>query len=177
VLAEEYQAVYFPGDDLLAAARPRGLPIGNLTSQWWANCYLTPFDHFVKRELGCKGYLRYVDDFLLFSDDKRQLREWREALVERLEQFRLTIHAESAAPRPVTEGISFLGFIVFPGRRRLKARKGWAFQRRLKYMLRTEAPHLKIRDSLRGWINHARYANTVGLRRALLAACGLLGEA
>ena len=52
----------FPGDDLLAICRPRGLPIGNLTSQFWSNCYLHPFDQFVTRELGCRAYLRYVDD-------------------------------------------------------------------------------------------------------------------
>ncbi len=63
VLSEAYDVVYFPGDDLFAAVCPRGLPIGNLTSQFWANCYLDPFDHFIKRELRCRGYLRYVDDF------------------------------------------------------------------------------------------------------------------
>jgi RNA-directed DNA polymerase len=52
-----YEMVYFPGDDLLASLRPRGLPIGNLTSQLWANAYLNPFDHFVKRELHCSGYV------------------------------------------------------------------------------------------------------------------------
>ncbi len=51
VLAEEYRMRYFSGDDLFAVDRPRGLPIGNLTSQFWANCFLDPFDHFVKREL------------------------------------------------------------------------------------------------------------------------------
>ncbi|MEA3339918.1 MAG: RNA-directed DNA polymerase, partial [Chloroflexota bacterium] len=92
-------------DDLFAVDRPRGLPIGNLTSQFWANCYLNPFDHFVKRELRCckqrGGYLRYVDDFLLFAGDNPTLWEWREAVVERLARFRLTIHP-GAHPRPVT---------------------------------------------------------------------------
>ena len=69
VLGEEYDMVYFPGDDLFAANRPRGLPIGNLTSQFWANCYMSSFDHFVNRELGCPAYLRSVDDMLFFSDD------------------------------------------------------------------------------------------------------------
>ena len=55
VLSEAYDMVYFPGDDLFAVDRPRGLPIGNLTSQFWANVYLNPFDHFVKRELRCAG--------------------------------------------------------------------------------------------------------------------------
>jgi hypothetical protein len=116
-------------DDLLAALRPRGLPIGNLTSQFWANCYLNPFDHFVKRELRCPGYVRYVDDMLLFGDDKRQLWEWKQAVVGRLARLRLTIHP-AAQPRPVTEGIPFLGFIVFPERRRLKRRNGVNFARR-----------------------------------------------
>jgi len=53
VLRDEYTMAWFPDDDLFAANRPRGLPIGNLTSQFWANCYLDPFDHFVKRELRC----------------------------------------------------------------------------------------------------------------------------
>lgn len=65
VLRDEYEMVYFPGDDLFAVNRPRGLPIGNLTSQFWSNVYLTPLDHFVVRELGCPAYLRYVDDFAL----------------------------------------------------------------------------------------------------------------
>ena len=175
VLAEEYQMVYFPGDDLFSALRPRGLPIGNLTSQWWANCYLTPFDHFVQRQLGCRGYLRYVDDFILFSDDKGQIKEWHAALLERLRRYRLTIHNESAQPRPVSEGIPFLGFLVFPEKRRLKPRKGYAYRRKLKHLLQT-APDTQVQASLQGWINHTRYANTVGLRKALLADCGLLAH-
>jgi retron-type reverse transcriptase len=60
LLQEQYEMVYFGGDDLFAIHRPRGLPIGNLTSQFWANCYLNPFDHFVKRELGCQGYVLFL---------------------------------------------------------------------------------------------------------------------
>ena len=50
-------------------------------SQFWANVYLNELDQFVKRELHCPAYLRYVDDFLLFADDKRQLWAWKEAIV------------------------------------------------------------------------------------------------
>ena len=176
VLADEYQMVYFPGDDLLAACRPRGLPIGNLTSQWWANCYLAPLDDFIKRELRAPGYVRYVDDLILFSDDKAQLWQWRKALVERLQRLRLTIHAGAAIPRPVSEGISFLGFIVFPHRRRLKPRKGYFFRRKLKHLLTLSPPAAQLKAALQGWINHARYANTTGLRKALLVDCGLLAR-
>ena len=164
--------VYFPGDDLFACQRPRGLPIGNLTSQWWANCYLNPFDQFVKRELHCEAYLRYVDDFALFSNSKSQLWEWHEAIVKRLERYRLTIHA-SAQPRPVTEGIPFLGFIVFPDHRRLKRRKGIAYRRRL-IQLKNTSTREQIDASVKGWINHVRYGDTYGLRRAMLTDVGML---
>ncbi len=172
LLKDIYHTVYFPGDDLFAVARPRGLPIGNLTSQFWANVYLNPFDHFVKRELQCKAYLRYVDDFLLFANDKMTLWKWKRGIEHRLMRYRLVIH-DPAHPRPVTEGIPFLGFIVFPEKRRLKRRKAVHFQRRLKRLkVQREAgtiPLAKFKASLLGWINHVRYGNTVGLRKKILA--------
>lgn len=171
VLSEEYEMQWFPGDDLLAANRPRGLPIGNLTSQFWANCYLDPLDQFIKRELKCRAYLRYVDDSLLFADDKPTLHCWGQETLGFLASLRLTWHEGCAHPRPLTEGIPFLGFIVFPTYRRLKRRKGIAFQRRLKSLLRAYAagrvPFEQVDASVQGWINHVRYGDTWGLRRAL----------
>lgn len=172
VLAEQYQMVHFPGDDLFAILRPRGLPIGNLTSQWWANCYLNTFDQFVKRQLGCRAYLRFVDDFLLFSDSKQELWEWRHSIIQRLNRLRLTIHIDTSIPRPVTDGIPFLGFRIYPTHRRLIRRKGIAYRRKLKHLLHTGSDEA-INASIRGWINHVRYADTFGLRRALLAELGL----
>lgn len=171
VLSEEYAMVYFPGDDLFAVNRPRGLPIGNLTSQFWANCYLNPFDHFVKRELQCIGYVRYVDDFLLFADDKPTLWRWHDAIVECLARLRLTLHFESAQVRPVKCGIPFLGFTIFPTHRRLKRRKGIAFQRRWRRLLGAYKEGTITLEQLnactQGWVNHVRYADTWGLLRAL----------
>jgi hypothetical protein len=172
VLRNEYDMVYFPGDDLFAALRPRGLPIGNLTSQFWANVYLSGFDHFVKRELRCPAYVRYVDDFLLFAEDKRVLWEWKLRIEERLAALRLTLHP-GAQPRPVTEGFPFLGFIIDPQRRRLKRRKGIDFRRRFKRLLgayaQGEIPLSRVTASVQGWANHARFGDTWGLRRAVLS--------
>jgi hypothetical protein len=174
VLSEEYEMVWFPGDDLLAVSRDRGLPIGNLTSQFWANCYLNPFDHFVKRQLRCPAYLRYVDDFLIFGDNRGQLWTWKEAIVERLSRLRLTIHQEHAQTHPVGEGVPFLGFVVYPDRRRLKRRKGVAYARRLRQMARQysdgEMSLDQVTASVQGWVNHLCYGNTVGLRKALLGS-------
>jgi RNA-directed DNA polymerase len=173
VLSDEYQMTWFPGDDLFAALYPRGLPIGNLTSQFWANCYLSPFDHFVKRELRCRGFLRYVDDALLFDDDKETLWAWREAVVTRLACFRLSIHP-GAHPCPVTEGFPFLGWVISPDRRRLKRRKVVHFQRRFRTLVQAyqagELPLDRLTASVQGWANHARYGNTVGLRKAILSS-------
>jgi len=178
VQADEYRMVYFPGDDLFAISRPRGLPIGNLTSQFWANVYLNAFDHFVKRQLGCRAYLRYVDDSILFARDKRTLGDWRAASLDFLAGLRLTVHVERAQSRPVTEGLPFLGFTVFPTHRRLKARKAISFRRKFQRLVAAvtsgRIPLDALHAPVRGWVNHARYGDTWGLRRAILSTTPLL---
>ncbi|HEY4691153.1 MAG TPA: reverse transcriptase domain-containing protein [Anaerolineae bacterium] len=172
VLANEYIPVYFPGDDLFAATRPRGLPIGNLTSQFWANVYLNELDQFVKRRLRCQAYLRYVDDFLLFSDNKRQLWAWKDAIHEFLIGLRLTLHERASTVYPATNGIPFLGFRVYPTHRRLKRRNGVAFARRLRTwsvsVARGEMRPEELHRRVQGWVAHAEHGDTWGLRRALL---------
>lgn len=72
---------YFDGDDLLTLLeRRRGIPIGNLTSQFLANFHLNGLDHFIKQRLQCRAYLRYVDDLILLADDKPTLWGWRDAI-------------------------------------------------------------------------------------------------
>ncbi len=168
VLRDEYDMVYFPGDDLFAIDRPRGLPIGNLTSQFWSNCYLNPLDWFITQDLGCTAYLRYVDDFALFSDSKRQLYAWKQAVIAFLATLRLTIHEPQAQVVPCEHGIPWLGFVVYPTHRRLKARNVVKFSRRLAHNLDLyEAGAISFAEldaSVQGWINHVRYADTWGLR-------------
>lgn len=172
VLEDELDMVWFPGDDLWSAHRPRGLPIGNLTSQFWSNCYLDPLDHFIKRELRCTAYLRYVDDFALFSDSKAQLWRWKSAIIDRLAGLRLTIHDEAAQVIPVDHGTPWLGFIVFPTHRRVKARNAVHFTRRLRNRISDYAAgritFAELDASVQGWINHVSYADTWGLRRHVL---------
>lgn len=170
---EAYRMVYFPGDDLFAVNRPRGLPIGNLTSQFWANVYLDPIDQRIETELRGGAYVRYVDDLLLFGASKAELWVWLRALRTGFDRLRLTIH-RGAHPRPVAEGFPFLGFTVSPQRRRLKRRKGVHFRRKLRAQVeRWKAGALlagSVRASLQGWLNHVRFGDTAGLQRAVLAA-------
>ncbi|MGC1377487.1 MAG: reverse transcriptase domain-containing protein [Anaerolineales bacterium] len=168
VLKGEYEMVYFPGDGLFSACRPRGLPIGNLTSQFWANIYLNNFDHFVKRELKCPAYIRYVDDFLLFGDDLEQLYYWRGEIIRKMAALRLTIHEESALVYPTQCGIPFLGFRIFPEYRRVKSRKVVSYRRRLRRALAGSFSYTSLSASVRGWVNHVRYADTHGLTHAML---------
>jgi len=172
VLSESYDMVYFGGDNLLAATRPRGLPIGNLSSQFWANCYMNEFDYFVTRDLECPAYLRYVDDFCLFSDDFQQLQRWRNAIIGKLSDYRLTIHSQRAFVRKTTHGIPFLGFVVYPTHRLLKRRKGIHYRRHLRNLLQRyheqDVDRAEIQNSVQGWINHARYGDTWGLRRTIV---------
>ncbi len=173
LLDGEYTQVFFPGDDLLAAARPRGLPIGNLTSQFWANVYLNELDQVVKRVLRCRAYLRYVDDFLLFADDKPVLWEWKAAIRERLAALRLTLHEGSSTVYPVRCGIPFLGFRLYPDRRLLRRRNGVMLQRRLRSAARAcergDGRIKQVWERYLGWEGHARHGATGGLRASLLA--------
>lgn len=165
---------YFPGDSLLSPLRPKGLPIGNLTSQFWANVYLNPMDHFIKRALGCKAYVRYVDDLLLFSDQKTVLHEWRKEVFEYGAKVRLRYHESQAQVFPVSTGIPFLGWRVYPDHRRLRRRNGVAFQRRFS-RLREKYSQGRIgwtdmTESIQGWIAHVSHGDTWGLRRALVSS-------
>jgi RNA-directed DNA polymerase len=179
VLAGEYDMVFFSGDDLLASVRPRGLPIGNLTSQFWSNVYMHALDRYVSDALRCPAYLRYVDDFAFFSDSKRQLWEWKRAAVDFLATLRLTVHESSAQVQPVTHGIPWLGFVVYPTHRLLKRRNVANFRRRLGCNIDLyragRISFAELDASVQGWINHVRYGDTWGLRRAVFGAQPIMG--
>ncbi len=180
ILRSEYDMVYFQGDTLFDIYRPRGLPIGNLTSQFWANVYLNELDQFVKRKLKVSAYLRYVDDFLLFSDDKAQLKEWRTALIDFLAGLRLTLHENSAQAQVCRQGIPFLGFTVFPDHRRLKASRGYSFRRHLRSLLDAhrvgDVDGKDVNVRVQAWLAHVKHGDTYGLRRSVLASENLLYE-
>jgi retron-type reverse transcriptase len=167
----DYRMRWFPGDDLFAPARPRGLPIGNLTSQFWANVLLNELDQFVKRELQCPAYVRYVDDFVLFGDDKQQLWAWKQAVAQFLSGLRLVLHPTKSVVYPVSSGIPFLGFRVWPNQRRLKRPNVRAFVRRFRQQreayARGELAFEDMSSSVQSWVAHASHGDTYRLRTQL----------
>lgn len=164
---------YFSGDDLLTPYdRRKGLPIGNLTSQFFANIYLNGFDHFVKRHLGCRYYIRYVDDFVVLSDDKTFLHEVKARMVDYLARLRLKLHDSKCQIFPVTQGTTFLGYRIFPTHRLLKRANVRRFQERLKVLQRQYSRGMltvgEVGQSIQSWIAHAAHADTFGVRRRVL---------
>jgi len=92
----------------------KGVPIGNLTSQLFANIYMNEFDIFIKQKLKVKHYLRYTDDFIILSKDKNYLEKLNPQMVSFLhEELRLKIHEEKTTIQKTSRGIDFLGYIVF----------------------------------------------------------------
>ena len=163
---------YFQGDDLFTPSeRRRGIPIGIQTSQFFANVYLDPLDHFVKDRLGMAGYVRYVDDFLVFSDDKKQLADVREQVRELLIPLRLLLHPKKNVISPVRNGIRFLGYRVFPTHRLLPKENVRRFRRRVRGMQQEYATgamtFAEVYQRLMSWVGHAQQANTFRLRERL----------
>ncbi len=156
----------------------RGLPIGNLTSQFWANVYLNALDHFVKHELRCKGYVRYMDDFLLFSRDKEELRQWGRQIKQWVvEHLRLEVHPDKYRLLPTCCGVDFCGFVVFAdGRIRVRTSAARRFQKRYRHQLRlAHAKKIKfsaVRASVIAWAGHVKHAQSYGLRRAVFCPTG-----
>jgi retron-type reverse transcriptase len=167
--------LHFPGDDLFAPFnRRRGLPIGNLTSQFFANLYLDPLDHFATEVLRAP-YVRYVDDFALFHDDPGVLAEWRERIARFLEGRRLKLHRRKTFIAPTGDPAQFLGFVLMgPGWRRLPEDNVRRFRNRLRGLAdMRKARTMELEEEterIRAWVAHAAHANTWRLRSAIFGA-------
>lgn len=165
---------FFPGDDLVSVSeRPRGLPIGNLTSQFFANLYLDEFDHWLKETKRVKGYLRYVDDLYLLGNDKQRLWALRDEITGQLQALRLTLHDDKTQVYRTTERVDVLGYKVSRYRRWLRNDNGFRFQRRLRHLGRLyqtgDLDWPALNASVQSWVGHARHAETAGLRKTIFS--------
>lgn len=171
---------YFPGDTLLTPLERRiGLPIGNLTSQFFANVYLNGLDRFIKESLKVRRYLRYVDDFLLFGDDRAFLSEARRSIEAYLAGLRLHIHPVKSQLFETRQGVNFVGFRMIPTGntdpktvcirvRNDNLRRG---RRRLKGLQeahhRGEIEMEEVVRRLQSWEAHLKHGDTYRLRRQI----------
>ena len=164
--------VYFYHDNLFTPyERRRGIPIGNLTSQFFANLYLNDLDHYVKEQLKCKSYLRYVDDIAVFSDDKKSLWRIKELLADYLHQERLRLHPRKIYVLPVKNGVDYLGYQIYPDHKLVRKDTTMRFIKNIRRMSRLYGNHLicwtEINRSVQAWLGHVKHADSYGLRKAI----------
>ena len=150
----------------------RGLPIGNLTSQHFANLYLGELDHHVKERMRLKAYIRYMDDLLFFADSKSTLHQ-AAFEIDRFVRNRLILEVKESSVHltPVNEGISFLGFRIFPATIRLNHRSLRRFRIKWKAAerayLRGETDAEQLAATATALFGHIRHADSLHLRRNL----------
>jgi RNA-directed DNA polymerase len=157
----------FPGDDLIEAlSRPRGVPIGNLTSQLWGNFYLDFLDHQITETCGHGAYLRYTDDFLLFGDKKEPIWQLRAAIASQLAGVRLKLTEPKSRLLATREGVPFCGFRFLPDLRpRILGATKRRFETRRRCLVK-ERQFMELTRLVSAWYQFSNEANCTGLKRA-----------
>ncbi len=161
--------------ELSAKPKPagrRGMPLGNLTSQFLANVYLGELDNFVKHNLKAKHYLRYVDDFVILEGRKEPLGQYKAAIECFIkQQLKLELHPEKSKIIPLQRGVALLGFRIFPKYLLLKKSNQLRIWKRLRHfreqLERGETTKEHVLRSLAGWNGYAKMANTHNLRKRI----------
>ena len=155
---------------LLFGGKDTGLPIGNLTSQFFANIYLNELDHFVKEKLGFERYIRYVDDFVILSEDKEKLVETVN-LVDRFLQdnLHLCLCKDKTVLQPTERGIDFLGYFIKPTHTLVRQKVVKRFKDRLYKRRNPNDGFFSLSDisMIKSYLGHFGHANSFNLRRRL----------
>ncbi|OQP12614.1 group II intron reverse transcriptase domain-containing protein [Geobacillus thermoleovorans] len=149
-----------------------GMPIGNLTSQLFANLYLNELDQYAKHELHAHYYIRYMDDVVILHPDKREL--WK--MLEEIDIFlrselRLQLNNKTAI-RPIRQGIEFVGYRIWPTHRKLKKKTAKKMKRRLRYLkkayARGEVSADEVRATLMSYLGLMKHADCHRLKQKIL---------
>lgn len=154
-----------------------GIPIGNMTSQWFAVFYLDIMDRFIRTELKIPYYTRYMDDFVLIHPDKEYLRECRRRLEVFLkEKLRLEMN-EKTQIIPAKNGVDYLGFhsyitetgkVIRKIRRNSKSKMNRKIKKFNKLYQEDKISYEQIRQSTASWLGHAKHGNTYNLRKSMM---------
>lgn len=172
-------------DKLIHTAPGSGIPIGNLTSQLFANLYLNELDQFVKRTLRIRHYIRYMDDFVLVVNSSEEAKKYRDIIEKYLkEHLNLDLSPQKVMIGPCNEGIAFLGFFVKPNNIRLRSSCLRRMKARLKSAEREEKMGYKTRytpspllATIRSYAGHIKYCSQQTYLQELLLDKTLNGGA
>jgi len=152
----------------------KGIPIGNLTSQLFANIYLHEMDVFVKEGLRERYYVRYMDDFVIFGNDNDHLHQSRKNISEFLNtRLMLELNGKTQVFPVDSKGVDFLGYRIWPTHRLLRKSSKTRMKRKLKAFERKyrqgKITREHINHSIQSWLGHARHCNSYNLRRAIFS--------
>ena len=140
---------------------PKGLPLGNLTSQLLVNVYMNEFDHFAKRDLKIEYYIRYADDFLILHEDRKYLEKILLKVSGFLEtRLKLSLHPDKVFIKTLASGVDFLGWVHFPKHRVLRT----ATKRRMgKRLEKNKSP-----ETINSYLGLLKHGNTHNLKKEIL---------
>ncbi len=149
-----------------------GIPIGNLTSQLFANIYLNELDQFIKHKLHKKYYLRYMDDFIILNNNKKELHQARALIQDFLKnKLKLKFHPKKANIFLAKRGINFLGYIIFKNYKLLRKSTVKRFIKRVKILKKKINKKLitgeRYNRSIQSWLAYAKFGNSWRLRKNL----------
>lgn len=151
---------------------PVGIPVGNLTSQWLANLVGNRVDQWAKRSLRLRRYIRYMDDMVVLVRSKSEALDVRDAFGEKLASMGLSF--SKASVLPISRGVNFLGYRIWPHKRLLRKNSVRKIKRNLRYMQREYAMGLigldNVRQRINSWLAHAGHANTQSLKKQILSS-------
>jgi hypothetical protein len=150
------------------------MPLGNLTSQFFANVYLNELDKFVKHKLKTKYYIRYVDDFVILGSDKNHLKKYKEQIDQFLKQkLKIELHPDKSKIIKIGSRLTFLGFRVFSHHKLLKRSNLRNMKKKFGILVKqyrdSEVDYDVIYDFLEGWFAYVKSANTYNLRKKISA--------
>ncbi len=146
----------------------KGMPLGNLTSQFFANVYLNELDYFVKHTLRAKFYIRYVDDFIILHRSKKRLEYFRKEIEKFLTKLKIKLHPDKSKIVAFRNGISFLGYRVFYHYKLLVKRNLRLLKIKVLMFRNNEIPTDKFAEFFEGWCGYAKWANSYKLRRSIV---------
>lgn len=159
-------------DRFISVSQRKGLPIGNLTSQLFANIYLNALDHFVKENLRERWYARYMDDFLIIHPDKEHLKKVREEIREFLnKELKLELHPKKLIIKSVKDGVTFVGYRIFYDHILIKGSTLLRMQRKYKFRKKQLAKGIideqKFKSTINSFKGHLDQANAYKLKRMM----------
>lgn len=155
------------------AEKGKGMPLGNLTSQFFANVYLNELDQYAKHELKARHYIRYVDDIAILDASKKRLETYKEKIGTFLtKELKIFLHPDKTRILRLDEGIDFLGFRIFYYHKLIRKKNIRKFRKKLANLKTAysggQTEREKAIESLEGWLAYASHANTHKYRKRIL---------